>query len=128
LHEGKLYIDGGFSNNFPLKARVEALGHEQANSILAINAVGKSPDVASDCTTMPLLELANVIVCKTIMSLSKLHDNHAVGLGQCEHYIVLECQSLFDPVLWDAFLFSEKGKRELVERGAQIARDKLSTR
>jgi predicted acylesterase/phospholipase RssA len=128
LHEGQLYLDGGFSDNFPLQARLRALGADQSSSVLAVNAMGKMPEFPPAGGPLPLTQLANIILCKTITQINRNIVNHRVGETECAHYIVIECQSIFDPLLWEAFLFSDKGKKELFERGVETAKSKLETK
>jgi len=125
VYEDEVFIDGGFSNNFPVKQRLQDLGDDQAGSILAINCLVTPKREATP--GMTAIELMNFILGQMIHRLCQGNDNHTTALERCPHYVPIKCLSMFKPEVWEIFLSSEEAKLEMIETGILAAREILDS-
>ena len=125
LYEDVLYVDGGFSNNFPIKQRIEDLGVDQAGSILALNCLVTPKREAT--VGMTTIELLNFILGQMIHRLCQGNDNHTTAIELCPHYVPIKCLSMFRQEVWGIFLSSEEAKLEMIQTGVLAAREKLDS-
>ena len=119
VYEGETYVDGGFSNHFPLSLCLKEIGVDQAGSILAVSTAGKVPELRLNMT---MVEYMILIFNKMLVRLSRVPENDEVGISQCPYYVKIPTISMFDKTLWELLLASdETGKRGLFQSGVDHA-------
>jgi predicted acylesterase/phospholipase RssA len=113
---GRWYIDGAMSMNLPIRPCLEAV--QDGDKILALNLVGQMPlyNPPMDCYGN-----FNYIVNKMVLEIGGFTDNVALAEKECFAYLGISTKSMMDPTLWDLFLNSEEGKRELYRQGVEAA-------
>jgi predicted acylesterase/phospholipase RssA len=126
IYEGETYVDGGFSNNFPLSMCLSHVGLEEAGAVLAVSTVGKMPELRPNMT---MFEYLMLMFNKMLMRLSRVPENHEVAVSQCPYYVKIPTISMFDRNLWEMLLASdETGKRGLFQAGVDSAQHFLQAK
>ncbi len=119
-YNGKWYIDGGMSVNFPFNLRYEAIG--SAEEILAINMIGNVDEYKPPAS---MLDNLIYVVNQIILRLIRHSENHENALKLCPHYIPVKVTSMSDPNLWSECIFTEEGRQGLIDKGRAIAQEKF---
>jgi predicted acylesterase/phospholipase RssA len=119
---GTSYVDGGFSDNFPLGA---LLNHESApdpTTVLSVNLVGTHHGFKEKST---LLEICMHVALQTANKIAKHHYNHEIGTKRCPHYVPVVAEDIFSKGLWEKFLYSDVHREALYERGKTLGDEHL---
>ena len=121
-YNGVNYIDGGFSNNFPLTEMLQTKPDIISNEVLSLNMLCTS---ATYNNIDNLFDKFTYVLFKMLMAVSKYDVNHHTGT-QCDHYISFESHSVLSKEIWEIFLYSEPKRALLVERGVDLAKEHLT--
>ena len=109
-----LYIDGGYSCNFPITA---CLAHHAPSDVFAVN-------VGSEPTTRPLqamdaVETATLIGYQIIMKLTNYKETHAAA-ASCKHYYCFHQSGVLSPDTWISRITSSEERERLIEHGKTL--------
>jgi predicted acylesterase/phospholipase RssA len=120
-YNGVNYIDGGFSNNFPLTDMLKS-NSIVSNEVLSLNMICTS---ATYNNIDNLFDKFTYVFFKMLMAVSKYELNHETGT-QCDHYISFASHSVLSKEIWDIFLYSEPKRALLVEKGVDLAKEHIA--
>ena len=124
-YDGKSYIDGGLSNNFPYMALVASSYKPEKGSILGVNMVAPKSSTVVESKGFSLIETVSYIILKLISKNSRYEDNHKAASESCEHYVVSEMKTIISKELWESFLYHEDFRANTFEKGRRLARERL---
>ena len=114
IYEGVAYIDGGFSDNFPLSVLLNDESKPDPATILCINIVGPLPVFEAGSSLFTLLIY---ILTKISFKMAKFELNHEMAQKLCKHYVKPTCLSLWSKELWEHFLYSQVEREVLFNHG-----------
>ncbi len=114
-YNGKTYMDGGYSCNFPIEACLAT--HDPA-SIFAVNICpARTEDV--DLQEADLGRLFEHLMMHMAYRLSDYDRSHKLA-QQCPSYIQINAKSVLKASVWTDFLESKDYRRELFDHGVHL--------
>ena len=119
---GKTYMDGGYSCNFPIEA---CLAAHAPTSIFAVNICpARAEDV--DLQEADLGRLFEHLMIHLAYRLSDYDRSHQIA-QQCPSYIQIDAHSVLKASVWTDFLESKEHRREMFNQGTTIKSTRLKT-
>ena len=118
-YEEDAYIDGGFSDNFPLSVLLQDESKPDPATVLCINIVGPLPVFEEGSSLFGLL---TYILTKISLKMARFDLNHEMAEKLCEHYVRPKCMSLWSKELWENFLYSQEEREVLFNYGIESAK------
>ena len=122
-YQGKTYIDGGFSTNFPLSALMESKCKPDPATVLCINMVSPKEVFLHEWN---LMQRFMYILIKVVNQIGKYELNKGYGERLCDHYVPFQGCNIFSTEIWTTFLYSAEGRRASYESGVQLGRESIS--
>jgi len=115
MHAGRLYMDGGFTADFPVTACLQKTNPE---NVLAISndyahlAVNGNPETAFSL----FAHVMNIFISNS----TQRSENDAAA-RRCKHFIPHSADSMFSPDLWQKFFTSPETRSSVYEAGRASA-------
>jgi predicted acylesterase/phospholipase RssA len=124
VYENITYADGGLSDNFPLAALLENGSKPDPSTVLCINMAGP---LNKYTVGSPLIDLMTYLINHVILKMCDFYINHDLAKSMCKHYICHESESIWSKTLWDKFLYSEDGRKQLYDKGIELAKTHIKS-